>query len=152
MWLQQWFQWDRESGFRGFNEPAEVASSVFNVTTEAASAVSMRPQNPGGFKFATNSIRKSPKLASSISMRPVDLFCWSSPLIFTFSGNYKYVMFTYVYGVIKDSRSHWDWGRCFRGRNETPESAYAASLKPLNPLPLSHLDRRIHLCGLIETA
>jgi hypothetical protein len=41
-----------------------------------------------------NSIRKSQKSAAEVSMRPrkPTFFCWSSPLTFTFSSNYKYIM------------------------------------------------------------
>jgi hypothetical protein len=38
---------------------------------------------------------------------------------------------------------HWEFWSCFRGLIETSESASAFSLKPLNPLPLWHWDRRI---------
>jgi hypothetical protein len=54
---------------------------------------------------------KLPKSASVVSMRPrklADFICWSSPLTFTFSSNYKYVMFPvciFVFAIVSLSRN-----------------------------------------------
>jgi hypothetical protein len=83
-----------------------------------------------------------------------DCFCQSSPLIFTFSSNYMYVMFTYVFlfpfkGNVfsrmiprchKESRGVIDRGIWSRGIIDTKGSEPPMSMTPLNPLPLSQWD------------
>jgi hypothetical protein len=83
-----------------------------------------------------------------------DFFCWSSPLTFTFSSNYKYVMFTYViicfcYSVpLKELKADIRFRECFRGVTKD----FPASMKPPNPLSRSHCNRGSSFRGLMETA
>jgi hypothetical protein len=70
-----------------------------------------------------------------------ELLCTSSPLIFMFSSNYLYVMFTYVFlwsplkGMTVNNRSHWNNKSRFCGCIETAESYSVVLLKPQNQLP-----------------
>jgi hypothetical protein len=49
-----------------------------------------------GFEFAEKFDLEMAKIGGLNETAKADFFCWSSPFIFTFSSNYKYVMFTYA--------------------------------------------------------
>jgi hypothetical protein len=81
-------------------------------------------------------------------------FCWSSPLIFTFSSNYNYVMLNaYIYICFcysiysKESRANNLFCEGFHGLIETTEatSTSTVSMSSLNPLPRSYWNRQIQI-------